>query len=641
MFPQQLYEFNFTENTSGYLTNIVASDADGTVQNNNLTYSIYDPTNSGILSVSSDGNITVNAGKLDRESATTHQFLLIAKDTAADVSEQRESSTFLIVNVLDQNDNAPVISPTNYTVNIAHYAPFQASIFDFDATDADIIGTVSFKAVNPSDPNWAFFELNSTNGDVTVKSRADVGTYMVEVYANDTIHNSSIATLNINVKDDSLHFVSDRYHYATDESTPVNFVFDIAFMQSKSSPTAISSISGKTIKYYIRDDLQHGSHDKFVMDENSGKIRVKQELDFETQRYYAFTVDAVDTSGELRNASTLVVIDVRDVVDVIPKIYVVCFDNQKNCTQGSFNLTETPSMGQVVAVVYVEDPDTETTQDGGLKYTLNDTSLPFTIISGHLQTTAYVVVNNPSVIDYETKNRYVFAVEVEDAKTIVKDSVEVTVDIIDANDNSPIFGQPNGYTFSIPESVSSSSVAGTVKATDADGTSPFNSITYSVRGNESLVIIDPVSGIIKINSSTDYEVKKNYHFSVIATDGASPDSYKRESSVPVTITLVDVNDNNPIFMNYPYSIEVSEKVPVGRAVFTFSASDADSGTNAEIEYKSVTMDTSLFALDAKTGIVSVIAVLNYESATSHNVTIYAEDKGKILSNYHSLIRITI
>ena len=90
-------------------------------------------------------------------------------------------------------------------------------------------------------------------------------------------------------------------------------------------------------------------------------------------------------------------------------------------------------------------------------------------------------------------------------------------------------------------------------------------------------------------------------------------------------------------MNYPYSIEVSEKVPVGRAVFTFSASDADSGTNAEIEYKSVTMDTSLFALDAKTGIVSVIAVLNYESATSHNVTIYAEDKGKILSNYHSLI----
>ena len=193
VFPQQLYEFNFTENTSGYLTNIVASDADGTVQNNNLTYSIYDPTNSGILSVSSDGNITVNAGKLDRESATTHQFLLIAKDTAADVSEQRESSTFLIVNVLDQNDNAPVISPTNYTVNIAHYAPFQASIFDFDATDADIIGTVSFKAVNPSDPNWAFFELNSTNGDVTVKSRADVGTYIVEVYANDTIHNSSIA----------------------------------------------------------------------------------------------------------------------------------------------------------------------------------------------------------------------------------------------------------------------------------------------------------------------------------------------------------------------------------------------------------------------------------------------------------------
>ena len=637
MFPQQLYEFNFTENTSGYLTNIVASDADGTVQNNNLTYSIYDPTNSGILSVSSDGNITVNAGKLDRESATTHQFLLIAKDTAADVSEQRESSTFLIVNVLDQNDNAPVISPTNYTVNIAHYAPFQASIFDFDATDADIIGTVSFKAVNPSDPNWAFFELNSTNGDVTVKSRADVGTYMVEVYANDTIHNSSIATLNINVKDDSLHFVSDRYHYATDESTPVNFVFDIAFMQSKSSPTAISSISGKTIKYYIRDDLQHGSHDKFVMDENSGKIRVKQELDFETQRYYAFTVDAVDTSGELRNASTLVVIDVRDVVDVIPKIYVVCFDNQKNCTQGSFNLTETPSMGQVVAVVYVEDPDTETTQDGGLKYTLNDTSLPFTIISGHLQTTAYVVVNNPSVIDYETKNRYVFAVEVEDAKTIVKDSVEVTVDIIDANDNSPIFGQPNGYTFSIPESVSSSSVAGTVKATDADGTSPFNSITYSILNSAESenITINPSTGEVTVNSSIDYELVKNFDVVILATDGAMPDTYKRTKAVSVRIDITDVNDNAPVFFGAS-NITLDEDTPINSVVFSVSANDIDSAPNAIFNFTSSM--TSPFSVEP-TGEIKLVGTIDYEQDQVFTMTVVARDTGGLFSEQNITINI--
>ena len=640
VFPQPLYEFNFTENTSGFLVNIVAADADGTIQNNNLTYKIYDPTNSGILSVAPDGNITVNAEKLDREAATSHQFLLIATDTAADATEQRMASTFLVVNVLDENDNAPVISPTNYSINIAHYAPFQSSIFDFDATDPDIIGTVSFKAVNPSDPDWAYFELNSTNGDVTVKSRADVGIYTVEVFANDENKNSSFATLNINVREESLAFVSDRYHYTVREDGDIDFFFDIAFLNGKVGIKAISTINSTTIKYYIRNETQHEAQNKFKINEMDGKLRIKEKLDFETQRYYAFNVDAVDTTGELRNATTLVVIDIIDVVDVNPKAYVICFDDKQKCTHGSFNLTENPAIGQVVAVIYVEDPDTATTTDGGLEYKLNDPSLPFKIMKGHLQTTGYIVVDNASAIDFEIKNQYNITVLVEDGQNLAANPVEVTVNIIDANDNSPIFGKPNGYVFSIPESDSSSSVADTVEATDADGTSPYNTVTYSVRGNESSVIIDPSTGVITINSTTDYETKKYYLFSVVATDSALPDSYKRENAVPVTITLQDVNDNKPVFKNYPYSIEVSEKVPVGRQVFTFSASDADSGLNAQIEYKALAMDTSLFALDTTTGIVSVVAPLNYEVATSHNVTIYAEDKGKILSKYIRLDSVT-
>ena len=637
VFPQPLYEFNFTENTSGFLVNIVAADADGTIQNNNLTYKIYDPTNSGILSVAPDGNITVNAGKLDREAATSHQFLLIATDTAADATEQRMASTFLVVNVLDENDNAPVISPTNYSINIAHYAPFQSSIFDFDATDPDIIGTVSFKAVNPSDPDWAYFELNSTNGDVTVKSRADVGIYTVEVFANDENKNSSFATLNINVREESLAFVSDRYHYTVGEDDEVDFFLDIATFNGKVGIKAISTINQSTIKYYIRNETQHKAQNKFKINEMNGELKIKEKLDFETQRYYAFNVDAVDTTGELRNATTLVVIDIIDLVDVNPKAYVICFDDKQKCTHGSFNLTENPAIGQVVAVVYVEDPDTATTTDGGLEYKLKNPSLPFKIMKGHLQTTGYIVVDNPSAIDFETKNQYNITVLVEDGQTLAANPVEVIVNIIDANDNSPIFGEPNGYVFSIPESDSSSSVADTVNATDADGTSPYNTVTYSILNSAESenISINLLTGEITVNSAIDYESVKHFDIVVVATDGAMPDSYKRKKAVPVRIEILDVNDNAPVFVG-PASFTLDEDTPVNSLVFIVSANDIDSAPNAIFNFTSSM--TSPFSIEP-TGEIKLNSSIDYELQQVYTMNVVARDTGGLFSERNITIYI--
>ena len=103
----------------------------------------------------------------------------------------------------------------------------------------------------------------------------------------------------------------------------------------------------------------------------------------------------------------------------------------------------------------------------------------------------------------------------------------------------------------------------------------------------------------------------------------------RTSCVPVTINVNDINDNAPSFTKDSYVIYVSERFPVGKEIFTFTATDADSGANGQFEYKVVTMDTSLFSLNASTGVVNVIAALDYENATSHTIIIYAEDKGSI------------
>ena len=270
----------------------------------------------------------------------------------------------------------------------------------------------------------------------------------------------------------------------------------------------------------------------------------------------------------------------------------------------------------------------------------------------------FVLTNNlltlkdDAVIDYEIAQEYKIyfncLTNPRESTTFEADSnFTLTVKILDDNDNNNIFNA-TFYSFTVDENVAIGTNIGQVNASDADITAANSATYYYIGANQfsNLFAINVTTGEITASGNLDYEVATSYALTVCATDNATdatqsnPLANIRNSCVPVTITLKDVNDNKPVFENYPYSIEVSEKVPVGRQVFTFSASDADSGLNAQIEYKALAMDTSLFSLNTTTGIVSVVAKLNYEVATSHNVTIYAEDKGKILSKYIRLDSVT-
>ena len=135
----------------------------------------------------------------------------------------------------------------------------------------------------------------------------------------------------------------------------------------------------------------------------------------------------------------------------------------------------------------------------------------------------------------------------------------------------------------------------------------------------------------------DRETQSSYFINIVATDNATdldeknPLEEKRIGTTLVEITINDINDNDPMFSFENYTITVSEKVPVGRDIFTFKATDADIGVNGQVEYKAVSMNSTLFSLDSVTGIVKIKAALDYEEAITHAIIVYAEDKGKTLS----------
>lgn len=74
------------------------------------------------------------------------------------------------------------------------------------------------------------------------------------------------------------------------------------------------------------------------------------------------------------------------------------------------------------------------------------------------------------------------------------------------------------------------------------------------------------------------------------------------STAKVLITILDVNDNPPVFTSLEYHGHVKEDFPVGNYITSVSAYDYDTGTNADITYNVASGDDKgHFQLESKTG----------------------------------------
>lgn len=105
------------------------------------------------------------------------------------------------------------------------------------------------------------------------------------------------------------------------------------------------------------------------------------------------------------------------------------------------------------------------------------------------------------------------------------------------------------------------------------------SLADSARGSFS---IDKSSGIVVLERILDREVQPAYLITVQASDQGSP--LALSSSVNVTIIVLDINDNPPVFERRDQLATVPEDVGVGTEILRIYAASKDIGTNAEITY---------------------------------------------------------
>ncbi|XP_047441792.1 protocadherin beta-15-like [Mugil cephalus] len=215
----------------------------------------------------------------------------------------------------------------------------------------------------------------------------------------------------------------------------------------------------------------------------------------------------------------------------------------------------------------------------------------------------------------------------------------ISIRVQDINDNSPQFKEES-LKFEIRESADKGSRFLLDEAHDGDiGENTVQD--YSLQQNEyfKLNVNSKGSGRkygeMILEKELDREDKNEIVLLLTAFDGGSP---RRSGSVVIHVTVLDANDNAPVFSQTVYKASLTENSSVDTLVTIVSASDADEGVNGEVTYgfDHVSDENQIFSLNSKTGEVKVTGDIDYEKETSYEMQISAKD-GLGLASYATLI----
>lgn len=135
----------------------------------------------------------------------------------------------------------------------------------------------------------------------------------------------------------------------------------------------------------------------------------------------------------------------------------------------------------------------------------------------------------------------------------------------------------------------------------------------------------PVIGVVTVSRALDRETRDSYLLTITASDEGNP---QKSSSVKLSITVLDVNDNAPQFNASSLQGGIKENLPGGSFVMRVMATDADIGTNAQLVYNLTTKEyTDVFALNSLTGEITTQKSLDREIQDRYTLKVSVRDKG--------------
>ncbi|KAK6741188.1 hypothetical protein RB195_009193 [Necator americanus] len=535
--------------------------------------------------------------------------------TASDEGSPRKTSKKAVkILIKDVNNHAPQFQEHWYRIHVSEDTKVGSVLLKLTATDDDggDNAKVGYRLAGGQDDH---VKVDEKTGKLTLARPLDREANNVlrhAVIAFDHGAPSQISAVNLTIEVDD---VNDNAPFCVEPITTVRIPEDYPDGALVGCVAASDADIGANARLrFSLEPEENGLAPPFKIDHRTGCVFIHsphQPLDFQRRPLYNMTIDVADNGEVVLSTTCSFIVELEDVDE---NLHAPEFDD----VALEASVYENMPIGTEVLTVKATDQDNPV---AAVDYNIvGGNGMPYFAIdsSGMIRTA--------KVLDREEQSTYWLTIEANDSpqSRVAKTGVlHVFVRVLDRNDHRPVPLLPI-YHAGVKENSPQNIVVVKIDATDGDdvdSNSP-SSLRYKIsKGDpQSFFRIDQHTGYITTSGSRrlDRETQREHELRVSLCDSGEPQLC---SSVPVIVSIEDVNDNAPIFAQPIYHHNVPAGV-IGIVSRVF-ASDADVGKNAELFYN-ITDGDSRFSIDNSGYITTSVPLTADEVVT---LTIQATDRG--------------
>ncbi len=614
-FPSEYIQLDIPENTLAPSISLKVTDLDEGTNGEFSLFLIEDGLAAEFFTVDNSGFVQLNKA-LNRDLFETIVFTLFCFDSGVPV---QYSSVHIQVNVLDVNNIVPQFEQSSYTFTLSIPTVIDTRLGSVVATDGDLgmSGELQY-SLSGSDK----FVISSLNGEISLSDNFGLESfYQLRATATDGGGLLSRVDVQILVREcgfQKLQLIPrtgvDRVNIAILENLLVNSIIvrpDDFYLLEFNQPSSSYDYSITSSPFGV---------------DSSGRVFVSEPLNRETQDSYQLVLQITDVSDSNRIAQVEIMISLLDVNDIVPMFDPLPTPESPYIAFVRDNETVGSQVYRVRAV------DLDSGVNARLTYTISeDPSNAFTIDSA-----TGVISLGISIGDLQLDSIVTIVVKVEDGgDPPLNSTAAIDVHVVDSN--APTFSM-EVFNASVSENFD---IGISIITVNARSITP--DITYRFDDDTLPFEIGRRDGVVTVRDpGLDYESRSMYTLTLVAEDSST--SNLLQGRARLDITVLDVNDNGPIFDREGgfYSAEVSEAETSPYTVLSVSANDLDSPANAAITFSirdNLFADT--FSIDTISGAISTLKSLDYEQFIGYDFEVLAKDSGSPVQTGTATVRISV
>uniref|UniRef100_A0A7E4VR33 Protocadherin Fat 1 n=1 Tax=Panagrellus redivivus TaxID=6233 RepID=A0A7E4VR33_PANRE len=588
-----------------------------------LYYSMLAPEDSRSMDLFSldttNGEITV-AKSLDRETLAKHVFKVTVYER---LDPSVSTSTNVVVNVKDVQDNSPIFEKNVYFAEIREDAPIGTTVISVFASDPDEgpNGTVHYSLSDGEGSD--LLSIDSKSGVISTQKQLDRETLSfirLNVIATDAgvppLSSQAMIELTINDVNDNAPVFEQKFYnitvfenvtipsviakiYANDLDAGQNGAFSVMLFPVFFNDS--SAFVGK-VHYSI---VTTSTSDLFYLDYDTGELSIKQAAQ-PRQSPLSLIIRAKDGGHPSHSSTVHCQVNILDVNDHAPQYIVSGNDGH------TILVEESVPIGREIGRIFAVDEDFG--ENGDVRYEVieDDSNGAFNLdaTSGAITTAIE--------LDRETRDKYKLRVAAKDrGNPPLNTTADLSIIVKDVNDNVPTF-EHKVYNLTLSENTPRGSKLLQLVAKDAD---LDQKVVYNIekmpKKQFTLVNLGENGAILSLAQEfqpTDHAME----VVVSATDQGG-----LQGKCIVRIVIDDVN-TPPRFIDNPVSVKIPENSPIGFHVVKMITEDTDREENAQLTFK---IDSDKFQIDPSSGLISTKAVLDREEQSMYAVSIEVSDSG--------------